>query len=65
MIAALSKTYHPNMPAVYKQEAYLFSHITKPDISSETASELQAGPWYLTSSQDWFCSAEAGRQSSV
>jgi hypothetical protein len=44
----ITKTYHPADAKVYKEEAYLYTQITKPEISSQTVSELQMAAWYLT-----------------
>jgi hypothetical protein len=49
----ISNTYNPRGAKVYKEEAYLYTQIIDPNISSQTASELQLAAWYLTSNDGW------------
>ena len=43
----ISHTYHPGDEKLYKEEAYLYTQITQPGLSSEQSTALQDAAWYL------------------
>jgi hypothetical protein len=44
----ISHTYYPKDAKIYKEEAYLYTQITEPGLSSEQSTALQDAAWYLT-----------------